>query len=91
LNAVRYWLALSSLVGALALADQPPGPSSPPGQASPPSAPGRTAQDPAAAADATADDDFFEYLGADDVGDTDLWEMLKNEPPPGPRPQDSRQ
>lgn len=88
-------MVLSAAVGAVALAGQAPGPQPPPGNASspsaPPSAPSKVSQEPATPADATADDDFFEYLGADDVGDTDLWEMLKNAPPPGPRPQDARQ
>jgi hypothetical protein len=41
-------------------------------------------------------DEFIEFLGADDVGDTALWEFLKNSAPrkvrlPVPPPQDATQ
>jgi len=42
------------------------------------------------------DDDFIEFLGADDVGDAAWWEFLKKAPPrgenpPAPPPQDAKQ
>jgi hypothetical protein len=40
------------------------------------------------------DEGFFEFLGADDVGDTAWWEFLKKAPPrgtPPPPPQDAKQ
>jgi len=56
----------------------PPAPPPPPpasaagtGQASPQGAP---------------DDDFIEFLGADDVGDAAWWEFLKKVPPRGKNP-----
>jgi hypothetical protein len=41
-------------------------------------------------------DEFIEFLGADDVGDAALWEFLKNSAPrkgrsPVPPPQDATQ
>jgi len=60
---------------------QPPAPA--PAPAPPP---------PAAAANAP-DDDFIEFLGSDDVGDTAWWEFLnksaapgEEDPPPAPAP-----
>jgi hypothetical protein len=42
------------------------------------------------------DDDFIEFLGADDVGDAAWWEFLKKAPPrgenpPATPPQDAKQ
>jgi hypothetical protein len=43
------------------------------------------------------DDDFIEFLGADDVGDAAWWEFLKKapprgeNPPPATPPQDAKQ
>jgi hypothetical protein len=34
----------------------------------------------------TPDDDFIEFLGADDVGDAAWWEFLKKVPPRGENP-----
>jgi hypothetical protein len=34
----------------------------------------------------TPDDDFIEFLGADDVGDAAWWEFLKKVPPRGGNP-----
>jgi hypothetical protein len=94
LKAVTYCLVLSAVLGAASWAAEPPGPSSPPVNASAPSAAGKAATDPGAG-ETAADDDFFEFLGTDDVGDADLLEMLKNSPPtgrpPAPPPSDSRQ
>jgi len=88
LNAVTYWLALSAVVSAVAFADQPsPGSGSPTSQ----SASSRAAEDPSTPGDAASDDDFFEFLGADDVGDTDLWEYLKSAAPPARPPPPSSQ
>ena len=44
----------------------------------------------------TPDDDFIEFLGADDVGDAAWWEFLKRAPPRGENPpptppQDAKQ
>lgn len=43
-----------------------------------------------------AEDDFIEFLGADDVGDAAWWEFLKKVPPrgenpPAPPPQEVKQ
>src|ERR1700716_2909513 len=38
------------------------------------------------ASPSTPDDDFIEFLGADDVGDTAWWEFLKKAPPRGESP-----
>ena len=88
----RHWLWLGMLVCAAATADPPP-----PGaqQSAPPvtqSPPGAT-QSPSQGA---PDDDFIEFLGADDVGDAAWWEFLKKapsrgSPPPATPPQDAKQ
>jgi hypothetical protein len=44
----------------------------------------------------TPNDEFIEFLGADDVGDAAWWEFLKKsaprrEQPPVPPPQDAKQ
>jgi hypothetical protein len=60
-----------------------------------PGAPGAPAQSPADAA--AADDEFIEFLGADDVGDSAWWEFLKKSAPrkvpplPASPPQDAKQ
>jgi hypothetical protein len=88
--AARHWLALGMVVWAGAIAGQPPSPPPPPDAARQPQ--------PAAEAAGTADpdDDFIEFLGADDVGDPALWVFLKKAPPrgdnpPAPPPQDAKQ
>ena len=53
----------------------------PPAQPSPSSAEATQAQPQGA-----PDDDFIEFLGADDVGDADWWEFLKEVPPRGENP-----
>jgi hypothetical protein len=50
----------------------------------------------AAPAAGTPNDEFIEFLGADDVGDAAWWEFLKNSAPrkgqpPAPPPQDAKQ
>jgi hypothetical protein len=88
----RHWLLAGVLVCAAAIADTPPpgaqqSPS--PGTQSPPGA----TQSPSQGA---PDDDFIEFLGADDVGDAAWWEFLKKAPPrgnspPATPPQDAKQ
>jgi hypothetical protein len=55
-------------------APPPPTTTPPPAAASQPSSPGEP------------DDDFIEFLGADDVGDAAWWEFLKKAPPRGQSP-----
>jgi hypothetical protein len=59
--------------------------------AGPPPAPARPPPSPDA-----PDDEFIEFLGADDVGDAAWWEFLKKAAPrkdqhPAPPPQDTKQ
>jgi hypothetical protein len=84
LNAVRYWLALTAVLGAVAFAGQPPPPAPP---APDPNGAGAQGTPPQGAL--PPNDDFIEYLGEDDVGDTELWEFLKNSPPRKGQPPDS--
>jgi hypothetical protein len=51
---------------------------------------------PPSQAQGAPDDDFIEFLGADDVGDAAWWEFLKKAPPrvenpPTPPPQEAKQ
>jgi hypothetical protein len=55
----------------------------PPPPAAPPTPPGSSSQSPS---DGVPDDDFIEFLGADDVGDAAWWEFLKKVPPRGENP-----
>ena len=80
---------------AAAAAAQPPPPASGAQQSPAPGTqppPGAT-QTPAQSA---PDDDFIEFLGADDVGDAAWWEFLKKapprveNPPPATPPQDAK-
>jgi len=75
-------------MSAWAFASQPPA-SAPP---TPPAVdPGK---DPPAAATPTPNDEFIEFLGADDVGDAAWWEFLKHSAPHKDRPstpQDPKQ
>ena len=82
------------LVCAAAAAQPPPstpGAQQSPSQGTPPPA---GAQSPSQSA---RDDDFIEFLGADDVGDAAWWEFLKKAPPrgenapPATPPQDAKQ
>src|SRR6267154_4612489 len=65
--------------------------------AAPPSpAPPTPPAPPAAASPGVPDDDFIEFLGADDVGDAAWWEFLKKVPPrrenpPATPPQEVKQ
>jgi len=82
----RCWLAISAVLCAAGVAAQPP---------VPPSARPPVVAQPATSSD-TSDDDFIEFLGADDVGDAAWWEFLKKAPPrgensPAPPPQDAKQ
>src|SRR6266851_2302189 len=67
----RHWLLVGVAVCSAAIAGPPPPP--------PPASP---AQQPASSPGAP-DDDFIEFLGADDVGDAAWWEFLKKVPPLG--------
>src|SRR5271156_5394453 len=75
----RYGLLIGVLL-CTAAAAQPPPPSSgaqqspTPGTQPPPGATKSPAQ-------SKPDDDFIEFLGADDVGDAAWWEFLKKAPP----------
>jgi hypothetical protein len=90
-------MALSAVLGAVAaMAGQAPpphpAPHPQPDDAAPPAAAAPAAAAPGAA---TPDDDFIEFLGADDVGDADWWEFLKksgqSRDPPRVPPQDAQQ
>jgi hypothetical protein len=91
LKAARHWLALGVVACAAAFAGPPSSQPAPP----PPDA-ARAATPVGAAPDAAPDDDFIEFLGADDVGDAALWAFLKKSAqrkdgtPPTP-PQDAKQ
>jgi hypothetical protein len=91
LKAVRHWWTLGVIGCAAALAGPPPSQ-----QAPPPEAARAAAPDADAPAVAAPDDDFIEFLGADDVGDAALWAFLKKsaqrkDPPPIAPPQDAKQ
>jgi hypothetical protein len=92
LKAVRHWLTLGVVACAAALAGQPP---SPPAPAPPDAARAATpAVDPPAVD--VPDDEFIEFLGADDVGDAAWWAFLKKSAPrkdstPTTPPQDAKQ
>jgi hypothetical protein len=97
LKSARYWL-LSATWCAVAFAAPPPAapPARQPEQQQSPS-PDVTAATPGAGAPSvgTPDDDFIEFLGADDVEDAAWWEYLKKSAPrraqqPVP-PQDAKQ
>jgi hypothetical protein len=95
LTASRYWFALGAALGAVALAGQPP-PGSPPQSPATTNAPGVATPGVATPGAGMPNDEFIEFLGADDVGDTALWEFLKNSAPrkvrlPVPPPQDATQ
>ena len=90
MKAARHWLALGVVACAAAFAGPPPTQPPPPD----------TAPDAAPAADppgvVAPDEDFIEFLGADDVGDPALWAFLKKSAQrkdsiPTPPPQDAKQ
>ena len=96
--AVRHWLALGVVASAAAFAGPPPSqPGPPPPDGAPSAAPGADPPGVAGAAGAAApDEDFIEFLGADDVGDAALWAFLKKsaqrkDSNPSPPPQDAKQ
>jgi hypothetical protein len=72
LKAARHWLTLGVAACAAAFAGPPPSQPAPP----PPDA-ARAAAQVEAPGVATPDDEFIEFLGADDVGDAALWAFLK--------------
>lgn len=92
LSAPRYWLALGAAVWGLIAMGQTPGPGAtqpaqtPPGQTPP------AAQPPPVE---VPDDEFIEFLGEDDHGDSTWWEFLNKTPPanqsPAQPPQSPRQ
>src|SRR6202035_1104427 len=63
----RRWLLVGVVWGAAAIA-APPAPAPP---------------TPPVSSSGAPDDDFIEFLGADDMGDAAWWEFLKNVPPRG--------
>ncbi|MGO9426359.1 MAG: hypothetical protein ACLQAR_04885 [Steroidobacteraceae bacterium] len=80
----RNWLVLGAAMWAVASAGQPPARPAPP---------------PPAPAESTSpnepDEEFIEFLGADDHGDADWSELLKNaaansQRPATPPPQDAK-
>jgi len=89
----RTWLLLCAGVYTAVLAGQlpQPPPSAPPPAGAPPASapPAQPPVDP-------ADDEFIEFLGADDVGDAAWWEFLKKSAPdkdppkPAAPPQDAK-
>ena len=91
LRAARCGFALGVVMSALAFASQPPAatPATPPGTGD------RGGEAPAAATPTpTPNDEFIEFLGADDVGDAAWWDFLKNSAPHRDRqsvPQDAGQ
>jgi hypothetical protein len=81
----RCWL----LAGVIACTAAIAGPAPPAPSAGTPPPPAPSSQDP-------PDDEFIEFLGSDDVGDTAWWEFLKKVPPrggnpPPPPPQEAKQ
>jgi len=75
------WLLAGTALCAVAVAAPPPTPA--PGQ-------------PESPAQRAPDDEFIEFLGADDVGDETWWELLKKAPPrrenpPARPPQEAKQ
>jgi hypothetical protein len=80
MRAAWHWLVLGAALYTTALAAQPP-----------PAQPQQPSSEPVA-----PDDEFIEFLGADDVGDAAWWEFLKKaaprkDLPPAPPPQDAKQ
>jgi hypothetical protein len=91
LKAVRHWLSLGVVACAAAFAGQPPSPP-PPAPAPPPADAAR----PATPVADPPDDEFIEFLGADDVGDAAWWAFLKKsaqrkDSSPTTPPQDAKQ
>jgi hypothetical protein len=80
LSAPRYWLALGAALWGLIAMGQTPGPGQAPAQpaGSPPGRAPPAAQPPPVEA---PDDEFIEFLGEDDHGDSAWWEFLNKTPP----------
>jgi hypothetical protein len=74
----KSWLLIGVVACAAAFAGSPP-----PAPPAPASSPVGAPQSPSHSA---PDDDFIEFLGADDVGDAAWWEFLKKVPPRGGNP-----
>ena len=70
----RQWPLVAAVLCAMAVAAPPP-----PAAPQPPPV-------PPAASPGAPDNDFIEFLGADDVGDAAWWEFLKKVPPRGDKP-----
>jgi hypothetical protein len=82
------WLLLGAAWCVVAAAEPPP--PAPPTQQVPPTSPAPPSSP------GVPDDDFIEFLGADDVGDAAWWEFLKKVPPrrenpPATPPQEVKQ
>jgi hypothetical protein len=75
----KSWLLIGVVACTAAFAGSPP----PAPPASSASSPVGAPQSPSHGA---PDDDFIEFLGADDVGDAAWWEFLKKAPPRGENP-----
>ena len=71
----KCWPLLAAMVCGAAAAQTPPVPQ-----------PARPAPPQTAAREDSPDEDLLEFLGSDDVGDTDWWEFLKRAPARGNRP-----
>ena len=98
MKGARYWGGWCAAVCAVALAGQPPPAAPPPTglRAVAPGAPGDSAARAATPGGTAPDDEFIEFLGADDVDDAAWAEFLKNSaqrkvPPSASRPQGVQQ
>jgi hypothetical protein len=71
----KYWLVLGTALWVVCAAGQPPAQAPPPQPGKPvPNAPSPPPSD-------IPDEEFIEFLGEDDHGDTAWWEFLKKAPP----------
>jgi hypothetical protein len=91
--AARHLLALGMVACAASFAGPPPSPPSDAARAATPAVDPPGVATPGAA---TPDDDFIEFLGRDDVGDSALWAFLKKsaqrkDSTSTPPPQDAKQ
>jgi hypothetical protein len=101
--AARHLLALGMVACAASFAGPPPSPPSDAARAATPAVDPPTVDPPGVATPgvatpgaATPDDDFIEFLGRDDVGDSALWAFLKKsaqrkDSTSTPPPQDAKQ
>ncbi|HEX4152893.1 MAG TPA: hypothetical protein VHY75_11870 [Steroidobacteraceae bacterium] len=91
-DAPKHWLVLGAALCALSALGQAPAPGQPSGQSSGQQAPRQASPPPPAT---VPDEEFIEFLGEDDHGDSAWWEFLKRTPPgspdPAPPPQSPKQ